>query len=397
MPTTLSGVNTPDAYNPSCSFQPDKNTKQIVFVGTGADYYVQIYKLNPHDLLSQPLADGVERFYPAGTGDNFVGPIGGAFFRSAVSGVPAAIYGQQAFATDVLSSAPAFGGGPSCCGGMSGLDTTDGVTDVNPTTQLLIGSGITLSNPSSGVARLDAAGGFLDEQTAAVDGDPLSFATIPNGYRHLRVEFSVQTISANQEDSLQVQFGDTPTPLPGQAVWSDADDQEYAYTSSDVAIPGVPGRAARGYSTFFAKGEIDFPYYAQEAAVIANYQVGSPASTVSGNVAGIGALGIGGIAGPIVAPLALIPLSNVEGNDGVVIGGSTDFNAASGNFTPGIVGSTINIYGIHAYGFTITAVISPTELTLDNPWPEGDESGLRWDTFVGGWAAGSIASLYGIR
>lgn len=38
-----------------------------------------------------------------------------------------------------------------------GLDTTDGVTSVNPTSELLIGANLVLTNPSAGVAQIDAA------------------------------------------------------------------------------------------------------------------------------------------------------------------------------------------------------------------------------------------------
>lgn len=45
-----------------------------------------------------------------------------------------------------------------CCGGGGGgsvLDVTDGSIDVNPTTQIFIGQGLVLTNPSPGVAQID--------------------------------------------------------------------------------------------------------------------------------------------------------------------------------------------------------------------------------------------------
>jgi len=55
---------------------------------------------------------------------------------------------------------------------VSALETTDGSVDVNPTTELFIGTGITLTNPAAGEARLDvhATGAELayDQITANV-------------------------------------------------------------------------------------------------------------------------------------------------------------------------------------------------------------------------------------
>lgn len=110
MPFPLNGVQTADDYDDACAFEPDKNTQQIVFVGLGASYYVQAYKLDARMSLSSPVPDGIERLYPAGGGDSFTGPIAGAKFRSAVAGEPATIYGQQSFKTDIISASPVFGG-----------------------------------------------------------------------------------------------------------------------------------------------------------------------------------------------------------------------------------------------------------------------------------------------
>lgn len=163
MPVILTGELTADQYEAGgASFPADRNTRQITFLGTGAPYYARFFKINPSDPIGQPVLDGVERLYPAGSGDSLAANIGGVEFRSAVPGVPAAIYGQQAFATDVISATPAFGGGTqACCGGSGGsLDVTDGVVDVNPTTQIVIGAGLTLTNPAPGVAHLEGDGGI---------------------------------------------------------------------------------------------------------------------------------------------------------------------------------------------------------------------------------------------
>ena len=71
------------------------------------------------------------------------------------------------------------------CG--TALDTTDGSTDVNPTTQLFIGSGLTLTNPSTGQAHLsgggiqfntDNEGGYLDVTGKSVDGSGMTINLI---------------------------------------------------------------------------------------------------------------------------------------------------------------------------------------------------------------------------
>lgn len=81
-------------------------------------------------------------------------------------------------------------GGVSGGGGGSSLDTTDGVTDVDPTTQLLIGAGLTLTNPSPGVAELASpgAGSYVFISEASPIGTGLFFNGIPQNGRHLVIE-----------------------------------------------------------------------------------------------------------------------------------------------------------------------------------------------------------------
>lgn len=112
MPFSLDGVQTQDVYTDTCELQPDKNTIQCSFYCLDNPVMVQVFKRNPRMPLSQPIWDGVERFYAAGSGDTFVGPIGGVKFRSANAGSSARIFGVQTFATDVTSMASGFGGGP---------------------------------------------------------------------------------------------------------------------------------------------------------------------------------------------------------------------------------------------------------------------------------------------
>lgn len=149
MPFSLEGAQTQDAYSDQCELQPDKNTIQCSFYCLDNPVIVQVFKRNPRMPLSQPVWDGIERFYQTGGGDTFVGPIGGVKFRSANAGQSARIFGVQTFATDVTSMASGFGGSS---GSPFELDTTDGVTDVNPTTQLFIADGIFLENPVPGQA-----------------------------------------------------------------------------------------------------------------------------------------------------------------------------------------------------------------------------------------------------
>lgn len=73
--------------------------------------------------------------------------------------------------------------------GGSPLDTTDGVTSVNPTSELLIGAGITLSNPSAGVAELLGSGFFpFYSVVAGVGGIPtFDIVGIPPSGKHLMI------------------------------------------------------------------------------------------------------------------------------------------------------------------------------------------------------------------
>ena len=158
MPEVLTNVPTQDGFTSSCAVIESANTQQVTFVGTGNDYIARVYVKDLSDPNARPKWDGVDRFYPAGTGDAFGALCGGIYFRSAVAGSPAVMLAQQAFVGDVISAAPAYGNASACCDGMS-LDTTDGSLSVDPTGVLLIGDGLTLTEPSPGTARIDAAGG----------------------------------------------------------------------------------------------------------------------------------------------------------------------------------------------------------------------------------------------
>jgi hypothetical protein len=208
VPEILSGVATADGYTDACALLPDKNTQQVTFVGVGADYLVRVYIKQVDALASAPVWDGVERYYPAGTGDSFGAQCGGVFFRSAVAGSPATVYGQQAFVGDVLSAAPAYGGGPSP---FESLLTTDGVTSVKPTGELLIGAGLTLTSPGTGIAELVAAASPAITEITSVDGSVV--VTDPTGpIVNLRV------------------------PVAGNP----ADARHYGYLTFQVFRPGVP-------------------------------------------------------------------------------------------------------------------------------------------------------------
>lgn len=121
MPFGLEGAQTADAYSDACALQRDKNTIQASFYCLDNPVMVQVFKRNPRMPLSQPVWDGIERFYPAGGGDTFVGPIGGLYFRSFNPGQSARIFAVQTFATDVTSMASGFGGGNPFSGGGNGI------------------------------------------------------------------------------------------------------------------------------------------------------------------------------------------------------------------------------------------------------------------------------------
>ena len=87
--------------------------------------------------------------------------------------------------------------------GGTALDTTDGSTDVNPTTQLFIGSGLTLTNPSTGQAHLsgggiqfntDNEGGYLDVTGKSVDGSGMTINLIDAFSYYLVLAFVTGTI-----------------------------------------------------------------------------------------------------------------------------------------------------------------------------------------------------------
>lgn len=113
MPFSLQGELTGDTFADSiangCQFEPDKGTVQIVFAVLNADVIARFYKLVPGG--PQPIWDGIERRYPAGTGDSLGANVAGIDFRSADAGSPASVLGTQSFHGDILSAVPLFGGG----------------------------------------------------------------------------------------------------------------------------------------------------------------------------------------------------------------------------------------------------------------------------------------------
>ena len=151
--------------------------------------------------------------------------------RSHTAGVPAQVIAQVWETTDgplpasgIPQTASLSGSGQISClcagGGGPPLDTTDGIVDVNPTTQLFIGACLTLTNPAPGVAQIDDTdagagiefdtdneGGWLDVTTNNVDGDGLGMHLLDKSGGGILLDL----------DALESQLALTPNDVTLQA------------------------------------------------------------------------------------------------------------------------------------------------------------------------------------
>lgn len=159
----IAGVDTSDTYQPAVTLGPSQDVTQITFNVVGNPAFVQFWKPVPGQ-PSKATLEPFERFYYANSYGVIATGVSGVRFRSYNAGQPATITAEMDFATDpVVFPGTVAGVNLTPSGGIippSQLETTDGVTDVVPTNELLIGSGITLTNPGDGVAELTAAGGL---------------------------------------------------------------------------------------------------------------------------------------------------------------------------------------------------------------------------------------------
>jgi hypothetical protein len=118
----------------------------------GSEQWTPEFRMSPGNLALSPHIIGIR-------------------FRNAVPG-------QVATITAVLSSKfepPVFltAAGVAGSGGGSALDVTDGVVTINPTNVLLIGSGLALTNPLSGVAAVAVSPTVTNRKILACWAGPL--------------------------------------------------------------------------------------------------------------------------------------------------------------------------------------------------------------------------------
>lgn len=130
----------------------------------------------------------------------------------------------------------------------------------------------TISDQGDGVARYTppaAPGGgdvhFIAEQTAPAGGaDNITFADIPQTYRHLRLSFTARSERVASEDSLALTFNDDASSLYSylyQNSYGSVFGSIGAQLASAMMLCPLPGSAA--VANYFASGQIDIPYYRQ--------------------------------------------------------------------------------------------------------------------------------------
>lgn len=179
----VAGVDTQDLYTPACTLGPAQDVVQITFNVVGNPAFVQFWKPVPGQ-PSKATLEPVERFYYANTYGVIASGVSGARFRSYNTGQPATITAEMDFLTDpTLFPGTVAGVTLTPSGGIvppSQLETTDGVVDVVPTNELLIGAGITLTDLGGGIAQLEAAGG-LEISDGVTDVNPASELLIGAG------------------------------------------------------------------------------------------------------------------------------------------------------------------------------------------------------------------------
>lgn len=152
MPAPISFAQTANDYPPDNTdgapiLGPLQQVVSITFQVSGNCFY-QLAKKTKSGSVAWDEID-----LPAQTGSGgFSGKCYGIKFKSAVSGMPVTVSAVAFFPDDAVpfQQIQAGSGG----GGGSSVETTDGITTVSPTTELLIGSGLVLSNPGLGIAEL---------------------------------------------------------------------------------------------------------------------------------------------------------------------------------------------------------------------------------------------------
>lgn len=128
---------------------------------------------------------------------------------------------------------PPFGSAASGSGGTgTNLTTTNtgGTVTVDPTTELLIGSGITLTNPSGGTAELVASGGGsgLAFDTDPQSGDWLVVSTTGSGGSGFGIDFTAS-------EGMRLNGGD-PADNPALFIFQEAAANNEGFSSLSVSV-----------------------------------------------------------------------------------------------------------------------------------------------------------------
>lgn len=214
MPVGVGIVQTTDEYPPdgetgAAIVGPFQELFNIQFTVSTALVVAQIAKLDATgslhwDLGEITLAPGV---------NGFQSKIHGIRFRSAVTGTPATILINGFLGDDpVPFTNPQSLEGEIDPGGtftptVGGIEITNGVIDINPATELEIGGGINLTEPSSGVGKIAVTTSVATRTFPVVfDGRGLLLATgiqgdIPLDFACTILEW---TLLANTVGSIQV-------------------------------------------------------------------------------------------------------------------------------------------------------------------------------------------------
>lgn len=215
----IAGVDTGDEYEDALTLGPAQDVAQITFNVIGNPAFVQFWKPVPGQ-PSKATLEPFERFYYANTYGVIATGVSGVRFRSYNAGDPATITAEMDFATDpTLFPGTVAGVTLTPSGGIippSQLETTDGVTDVVPTNELLIGAGLTLSNPAPGVAQLDAGAGGVEVTDGTIDINPASTIFIGERIRLSEPTAGVAELDGAQANLLVAWGGGMP-PVAGGA------------------------------------------------------------------------------------------------------------------------------------------------------------------------------------
>lgn len=207
----IENAQTADDYVPELQLGPSKNVATISFTSQDNDVYVTLFVWgsSTRDPTSEePVPEGQERFYPAGSGDSWGRNVGGIKFRSAAPGKPATINAVMSFPWDPISTLGILPNGAqlTCCGG---LETTDGILVVDPTLILEIGANLALTEPIPGVARVDATSSLAFEKIELLQSNtaataPASGAQVPLEWDHVSgdsiLDLTTPTLPVAKED-----------------------------------------------------------------------------------------------------------------------------------------------------------------------------------------------------